>query len=159
MEGQLLLLVAATTTRAGTAAIPGGTAPQTASDGKDIVIVTPEDRSTTNIVTIASIAGAGLLVGAVGVYFNLDGKSESDKISAGVPTTRPWLPSDQAAADQASSDRTKTIVFYSLGGALIAGAAVMLILTDPGSTKTVIHPHTAISPLPGGAIAMHEWTF
>ncbi len=160
MRGPLLLLVAATTAaRAGTAAIPEGTAPQTASEGKDVVIETPEERTTMNIVAIASVAGGGALIGGLGVYFHLDSKTESDKVSAGVPTGRPWLPADQAAVDQASSDRTKAIIFYSLGGAAIIGAAVALILTDPGSTKTVIHPHTAIAPLPGGAIAMHEWRF
>jgi hypothetical protein len=166
MRRALLLLVAASTTaRAGTPATPEPGTPDydgpmfKAPAAKDYVVETPEERSTMNIVAIASVAGGGVLIGGLGVYFNLDSKTQSDKVSVGVPTGRPWTATDQAAVDQASSDRTKAIIFYSLGGAAIIGAAVALIVTDPGSTKTVIHPHTAIAPLPGGAIAMHEWSF
>ena len=164
MRVVLPLLVAATTVAhaqpsASEPPDPADTPMFKAPTGHDFVVETPEERSTTNIAVIAGIAGAGALVGGLGVYFHLDSRSESNKVSAGVPTSRPWLPADQAAVDQASSDRTKAVIFYSLGGALIIGAVVALIVTDPGTTRTVIHPHTAIAPTPGGAIAMHEWSF
>ena len=166
MRGALLLLVAASTVaRAGTPATPDPGTPDydgamfKSPTGPDYVVETPEERSTMNIVVIASVAGGGALLGGVGAYFNLDSKTQSDKVSTGVPTQKPWTAADQAAVDQASSDRTKAIVFYSLGGAAIIGATIALLLTDPGSTKTTIHPHTAIAPVPGGAIAMHEWRF
>jgi hypothetical protein len=164
MRATLLLLVAATTIAQ---AQPSATEPPDPADtpmfkaptGHDFVVETPEERSTTNIAAIAGIAGAGALVGGLGLYFHLDSRSESNKVTAGVPTSRPWLPADQAAVDQASSDRTKAALCYAVGGALIIGAVVALIVTDPGSTRTVIHPHTAIAPTPGGAIAMHVWSF
>lgn len=130
-----------------------------APTGHDFVVETDEERSTANIATIAGVAGAGALFGGIGVYFHLDSRSEANKVSAAVPTSRPWLPADQAAVDQASSDRTKAAIFYGLGGACLIGAVVALIVTDPGSTKTVIHPHTAIAPTPGGAIALRSWSF
>lgn len=156
----LLLLVAATrVARADEPADPNDTLVYKAPTGHDIVVVTDNDRSTSNIALVSGMAGAGALLGGVGLYFHLDSRSESSKVSATVPTSRPWLPSDQAAVDQAASDRTKAVIFYSLGGALVVAAAVMLIVTDPGSTTTVIHPHTALVPVPGGAIAMHAWSF
>lgn len=163
MRAALLLLVAATTAvRADAPPVspdydgPMFKAPTT---GKDIVIETPEERSSTNILVIASTAGAGALIGGLGLYFHLDSRSQSDKLSTTKATGRPWLPADQAAVDQAASDRTKAVVFYTVGGALIIGAVVALLVTDPGSTTTVIHPHTALVPTPGGAMAMHEWSF
>jgi hypothetical protein len=160
MRAALLLMLAATSVARADEAKPDYDGPMfKAPTGKDIVIETPEERSSTNIITISSIAGAGVVLGGIGVYFNLDGKSQADKVSTGVPLNKPWTAADQAAVDAASSDKTKTIIFYSLGGAAIVGAAVMLLMTDPGSTKTVIHPHTAIAPVPGGAIAMHAWSF
>lgn len=130
-----------------------------APTGGDIVIDTPNDRSTNNVILLSSLAGAGAILGGVGLYFHLDSRSQSDKISATANTGRPWTPADQATADTASSDRTKAAVFYAVGGALIIASAITLMLTDPGSTHTVIHPHTALAPVPGGAIAMHEWSF
>ena len=127
--------------------------------GHDIVVETPNERSTTNIASISGAAGLGAALGGLGVYFHLDSKSAANKVTADSPTNRPWLPADQAAVDQASSDRTKAAIFYGVGGALIIGAVVALIVTDPGSTRTVIHPHLAIAPTPGGAIAMRSWSF
>lgn len=127
--------------------------------GHDIVVEVQEDRSTANIAAISGVAGAGAIFGGLGVYFHLDSRTQSDKVSAGKATSRPWSPADQAAVDQAASDRTKAAVFYGVGGALLIGAVVAMIVTDPGSTKTIIHPHTAIAPTPGGAIAMRSWSF
>lgn len=130
-----------------------------APTGRDIVIDTPNDRSTSNIILVSSLAGGGAILGGIGLYFHLDSRSQSDKVSATAPTGRPWTGANQSAVDTAASDRTAAAVFYGVGGALIIAAAVTLMLTDPGSTRTVIHPHTALAPVPGGAIAMHEWSF
>jgi len=162
MRAVLALLVAATTAahaQPSEPADPADTPIFKPSVGHDIVVETQEDRSTANIAAIAGVAGAGALLGGLGVYFHLDSRTQSDKVSAGKPTSRPWSPADQAAGDQAASDRTKAAVFYGVGGALLIGAVVAMIVTDPGSTKTVIHPHTAIAPTPGGAIAMRSWSF
>ena len=161
MRAGLLLLVATTVAHAEPAepTDPTDTPVFKPPTGHDIVVEIPGERTNMNIAVISGIAAGGALIGGLGVYFHLDSKSESNKVSAGVPTSRPWLPSDQAAVDQAASDRTKAAIFYGVGGALIIAAVVALIVTDPGSTKTVIHPHTAIAPTPGGALAIHEWSF
>ena len=130
-----------------------------APTGHDIVVETPNERTAANIGLVAGLAGAGALIAGVGLYFHLDSRSESDKVTAGSPTSRPWGAADQTHVDNASSDRTKAIVFYSVGGALVIGALVTLFVTDPGSSTTVIHPHTSLAPVPGGAIAFHEWSF
>ncbi|MFI5123481.1 MAG: hypothetical protein ACHQJ5_11355, partial [Vicinamibacteria bacterium] len=38
---------------------------------REIVIEIPGERSTTNTVALAAVAGAGVIAGAIGVYFNL----------------------------------------------------------------------------------------
>ena len=155
----VLLLAAGRVARADEPADPNDTLVYKAPTGHDIIIDADNDRSTSNIALVAGMAGGGALLGGVGLYFHLDSRSESTKVSATVPTSRPWLPSDQAAVDQAAGDRTKAAIFYGIGGALVIAAAVTLIVTDPGSTRTVIHPHTALVPVPGGAVAMHAWSF
>ncbi|HUJ62128.1 MAG TPA: hypothetical protein VLX92_26660 [Kofleriaceae bacterium] len=137
--------------------------PPPANDGgKDIVITTEGERSTRNIAVLASIAGAGALLGGVGLYFHLDARSAADQVSADQPTGQPWTPADQTAYDRAHSSSVKAAVFYSLGGAALIGAVVGLIVTAPSSETTVIHPHrgtATFAPAPGGAVVGGVWSF
>ena len=135
-----------------------GTAPmQVPIRHEDIVVTTPGERSTKNIAILASIAGAGALLGGVGVYFNLDSRSAADSVSAHSPTSTPWTPQRQASFDQAHDSGVKAEIFYGLGGALVIGAVVGMIVTVPKSETTVIHPHITVQP--GGATLGGSWSF
>jgi hypothetical protein len=126
---------------------------------RDIVVEVPGERSTTNLAVLGGVAGAGLVAGAVGVYFHLDSRSQSDAISAPAATGKPWTSADQAKLDRASSDRTAAAVAYGIGGGLLLGAVIAWIATEPESERTIIHPHTAVAPTPGGAMIAHWWRF
>jgi hypothetical protein len=128
--------------------------------GKDIVITVPGERSHHNILVLSSIAGAGALLGAVGLYFNLDARSAANDVNADQAQHVPWTPALQSKYDQAHDSSVKAGVFYGLGGAVVIGAIVGLIITTPKDTTTVIHPHTAlIAPTPGGAVVGTAWSF
>ena len=135
-----------------------GTAPmQVPVRHKDIVVTTPGERSSKNIAILASLAGAGALVGGLGVYFNLDSSSAADSVSAHSPTSTPWTPQRQATYDQAHDSGVKAEIFYGLGGALVVGAVVGLLVTIPKEETTVIHPHVTVQP--GGATLGGSWSF
>jgi hypothetical protein len=126
-----------------------------------IVITTPGERAPTNIATVASLAGVGLLAGGLGVYFHLDGRDASDQVSAGIYTGKAWSQKQVDLVDKAHDDRTRAIVGYSIGGAALIGAIVYYIMTDPPSETTVIQPHSApaVMPTQGGALLGGTWSF
>jgi hypothetical protein len=124
---------------------------------KDIVVTTEGARSPKNIAILASIAGAGALLGGVGVYFNLQSRSAADDVSANSATSTPWTAARQATYNSAHDDGVKAGIFYGIGGALIVGAVVGLILTVPKEETTVIHPHINVQP--GGATLGGSWSF
>jgi len=125
----------------------------------DIVVEIPGERSTTNLAVLGGLTGGALVFGALAVYFHLDSRSLSNELSASMPTGKPWSPSLQNKDQQASDDRTRAAVLYSIGGALLVGAVVTYIATEPDSETQVIHPHTAVQPTQGGALVSHWWTF
>lgn len=138
-------------------------APRVFAQPHDIVVETPGERSTGNKLALGGMAAAGVLAGALGLYYHLDSRSLSDDVSADSATGRPWTSDLQSKVDRASDDRTKAAVFYSVGGVLIAGAIVALIVTEPKSETTVIRPHTAMPILApaqgGGAVVGGAWSF
>ena len=130
--------------------------------GKDIVIEVPGERTLTTRLVIGGLAGAGVVAGALGLYFHLDSRSAANAESADAMTGRAWTQEDVDQVDRASSSRTKAAVGYSIGGALLIGAVVALIATDPGSETAVIHPHTGVAtivPTAGGAVVGGVWSF
>jgi len=142
---------------------PADVAPRPLPHGKDIVIHTPGERSQNNIITLWSVAGAGALIGAIGLYYNLDARSASNDVNAVSQAHLPWTPQLQAKFDQAHDSSTKAAVFYSIGGAVVVGAIVGAILTQPKDETTVIHPHgtgtALVAPTPGGAVVGGAWSF
>jgi hypothetical protein len=124
---------------------------------KDIVVTTPGERTTKNIAILASIAGAGVLFGGVGVYYNLDSRSAANDVSAHRPMSVPWTSDRQATYDRAHDSAIKAGIFYGVGGALLVGAAVALIVTQPKDETTIIHPHLEVGP--GGATLGGTWSF
>lgn len=137
---------------------PGATAPHAVPfRHKDIVVTTPGERTTKNIAVLATIAGAGALLGGVGLYFNLDSQSAANDVSAHRPTSLPWTPERQATYDRAHDSGVKAGIFYGVGGALVLGAAIAYIVTEPKAETTVIHPHIEVGP--GGATLGGTWSF
>lgn len=127
---------------------------------KDTVLQVQDERSAANIAMVAGIAGAGALAGGIGLYFHLDSKSAADKVSAHRETGTVWTQADQATYQQAHDSGVKAAVFYSIGGALVIGAVVALIVTEPKTETVVIHPRgPSISPTPGGAMLGGTWRF
>jgi len=142
---------------AGSNAAPGEQALQAPFHHKDIVVTSTGERSAKNIAILASVAGAAALIGGLGVYYNLDSKSASDEVSAHRPLSVPWTTDRQATYDRAHDSAVKAEIFYGVGGALLIGAVVGLIVTQPKTETTVIHPHVAVGP--GGAVLGGSWSF
>ncbi len=130
-----------------------------ADEPHDITVEIPGERSTANIATLAGITGGAALFGAIGLYFHLDSRSISSDLSASMPTGKPWTDADRKKEAQASDDRTRAAIFYGIGGALLVGAVVTYIATEPGSEIQVIRPHTSVQPTPGGALVTRWWSF
>jgi hypothetical protein len=129
---------------------------------RPITIVAPGERSTNNKLALVGIAGAGLVAGAVGLYFHLDSQSASDDVGTDVFTGTAWSPAHQDLVDRADGSRTAAIAMYSVGGAFLVGAIAYWIVTDPGDETIVIQPRTAqptIVPTPGGAVVGGTWSF
>ncbi len=126
---------------------------------RDIVIKVDRDRDGKNIAVLAGLAGLGAVLGGVGLYYNLDSRDAAAAVSPRHPTNQPWTAAQQADYDRAHSSGVKAGVFYGLGGALVIAAVVTMIATAPGSETTVIHPHYAIAPTPGGAVVGKVWSF
>lgn len=124
---------------------------------EDIVVTSTPDRSSKNVAILASIAGAAAVFGGLGLYYNLDSKSAADEVSAHRPMSVPWTADRQATYDRAHDSAVKAEVFYGVGGALLIGAVVGLIVTQPQTETTVIHPHLAVGP--GGAVLGGSWSF
>ena len=138
------------------AAVPRGAA---AGDPHDIVVEIPGERSTTNIIVLGGVTGAAAIAGIIGVYFHLDSRTISNDLSSSKATGKAWTPDDVKKESQASDDRTRAAVAYSIGGALLVGAAVAFIVTEPTSEHRIITPHTAVQPTQGGALVSHWWSF
>lgn len=138
-------------------------APRVARADKDIVIEIPGERTMEQKVLVGGLAGAGVIAGAIGVYFHLDSRDAADEVSSDKFTGHAWTTEDVALVDRADRSRTRAIVGYSVGGALLIGAIVAYIVTDPPSETAIIRPHgkgsAMVTPIEGGAMATGTWSF
>ncbi len=136
--------------------------PRLAIADRDIVIETPGERSTTNKAVLGGLLGASLLIGGLGVYWHLDSRSAATDVSSSKFTGKAWSSEDIALADQADRSRTRATVAYGIGGALLIGAAIAFIVTDPPSETVVITPSRGtptVAPTQGGAVLGGMWSF
>jgi hypothetical protein len=126
-----------------------------------ITVTSPGERSSSNIQFLAGLAGAGLVLVGVGVFYNLDSRDSANAISESGPTGQPWTTGDQGDYDQNHDQKVRAAVFYSIGGAALVGALVTWILTAPADQVTVIQPHVTptVTPAPGGALLGGQWRF
>lgn len=129
---------------------------------RPITIIAPGERTTNNKLILGGIAGAGVLAGAVGLYFHLDARSTGDEVATDVFTGTAWSAAKQDLVDDANRSRTAAIAFYGVGSAFLIGAVVYWIATDPPDETIVIRPRAAratIAPTPGGAVIGGTWSF
>jgi len=151
-----------TTTRIVASALVLVGASRIAAADRDIVIETPGERSTNTRLFLAGLAGAGALVGGLGVYWHLDSRTAADDLSASKFTGMAWTAEDIALAERADRSKARATIAYSIGGALIVGAVIAFIVTDPPSETIVIKPSRGtptVAPTEGGAVLGGMWSF
>jgi hypothetical protein len=118
---------------------------------RDITIEIPGERTRDNKLLLAGLGAAAVLVSGLGVYWHLDSRDASDEVSSDELTGKAWTETQVALVDRADRSRTRAIVAYSLGGALLIGTLVTYIVTEPESTTSVIHTGVAIAPAEHGS--------
>jgi hypothetical protein len=129
---------------------------------REIVIEIPGERSTANTLVLVGIAGAGVLAGAIGVYSNLDARSAQQDVEADRFLNRPWTQAQVDLVERADRSSARAGICYGIGGALLLGAAIAFIVTDPKSETSVIRTTRAtptVAPAPGGAVLGGAWRF
>jgi hypothetical protein len=129
---------------------------------RDIVVEIPGERSLPTKLAVGGIAAGGVLAGVVGLYFHLDSRSAVDNVDAGRFVGKPWTQDQVDQVDRAARSRTRAAIGYGVGGALVIGAVIAFIVTDPKSETSVIHTTRAtpiVSPVPDGAVVGGAWRF
>lgn len=125
---------------------------------RDIVIEVPGERTKQNKLAIAGVAVGGVLVGAIGVYYNLESRDAANEASADRFTGKAWTPDKMERVQDARDAGRNATIAYSIGGALLVGAIAAFIITAPKSETTVIRTG-GISPTDGGALVHGTWSF
>jgi hypothetical protein len=127
----------------------------------EVVVDIPGERSKNNKIVLASIAGAAVLAGAIGLYFHLDSRSATSSVEASTPTGEAWTPAHDALVERAERSSARAGVAYGVGGAILLGAIVTYIATHPKGTQQIIQPSrmTTFVPAPGGGVVGSVWRF
>lgn len=130
---------------------------------RDIVVEIPGERTRTNQIVLGSLLGSGVVIGALGLYFNLDARSAKQDVDARIFTGRVWTQREVDLVARADRSSTRAAIAYGIGGALVAASAIAFILTDPKSETSVIRttrPAPVLAPsTSGGAILGGAWRF
>ena len=130
---------------------PGGAIPTTSEPTPEPDAVDATAGRWKKIAGLSLLGGGAVAVG-LGVYFNvrLLGKEHDleDRFSSIDPMF--WTPEAQALEDDMKRQKTRAQIAYGIGGALLAGGAVLSYLGFTESAPEAV----ALTPLPGGA-AVH----
>jgi|GEM_PF-6382788 len=119
-------------------------------------------------IVLASLFGAAVVFGGLGLYFHLDSRHASNEISfVGGTPRRTYDRSVADTRDRAMRSRTLAIVGYSISGALLVATIVAMAKTQPGEEIVTIDdekaPATTVPVsfmvVPGGAIVGKVWRF
>jgi hypothetical protein len=138
--------------------------------GKDVIIVSYPDRSKKNITVLLALAGSGVAMGALGLYFHLDSRSAANEINADSSRGVPWSAAHQDTYERSERSAAIATVLYGVGGALVLASAVTYIVTEPKAETMVIQPHGTghaslprrtpiVAPTRGGALVGGAWSF
>lgn len=126
---------------------------------REIVINVPGERSTTNRLTLLSLLGAGVIGGAVGLYFHLDSRDSAEALDSRRFSGDVWTPDRAALVEDNDRARQRATIGYAIGSVFAIATIVTFIVTEPPSQRTVIRTGASASLVPGGAIATHGWEF
>jgi hypothetical protein len=135
-----------------------------------------KERTSGEWIFIASLGGGAVAASGVGLLFTLDSRRKSNRISAiGRHTGQVYTSEVESTRRAALRSRTVAIVGFSVGGALLAGATVAFIATDPGSEVIDLEEYQrrfdqgqgqgqgafvpVVDPQPGGAVLGASWAF
>lgn len=127
--------------------------------GRDILIEVPGERTMNNKLVLGGMLAAGVIAGALGVYWHLDSRDASNAVEADEFTGEAWSPAHAAEVDRAERSKTRATVAYSIGGAFVVGTVVAYILSEPKSETTVIRTGATIAPTRDGAVVSKAWSF
>jgi hypothetical protein len=146
----------------------------------EVKITTARSRTPRQRLLIGGLLGGAVASAGIGLYFHLDGRSASEEVTALNPTHEVWTRERQDRYDHAKSARVGAIIGYTGGGLLLAAAAVVFYLTDPGTEVREVgvrvvpakRPPPAppsggalrlqgidVAPLQGGAMLEAAWRF
>ncbi|MGN6109850.1 MAG: hypothetical protein ACTHU0_32380 [Kofleriaceae bacterium] len=129
---------------------------------RDLTIDVPGERSTTNKIVLGALAGSAVVLGALGVYYNLDARDAADAISRDHFIGTTWGAAEVGLADRADRSSTRAKVYYGVGGAVLVGTVVAFLITAPKTDQVVIHTTGAlptVNPVAGGAVVGSAWRF
>lgn len=128
---------------------------------RDIYIEVPGERSRNNKLIIGGVAGFGVLVGALGLYWHLDSRDATNEVEATMTTGKAWTEHDVALVDRAERSKTRATVAYVIGGTALIGAIAAFIYTAPKSETSVIHTGgvTVVPTSDGGTMVTKLWSF
>ncbi|RMH41686.1 MAG: hypothetical protein D6689_10355 [Deltaproteobacteria bacterium] len=119
-------------------------------------------------IVLASLAGATLAAGGLGLYFHLESKRASDEVSrfSGDHSGLVYTDEVDRRRRDALDNRTRAIAMYATGGVLLVGTVAYFIWTSPDPVERSYADdaeeagrQTWWTPVPGGAVAGASWTF
>ena len=127
---------------------------------RQIEIEVPGERSRNNKLMVGGLLAAGVIGGALGVYWHLDSRDASDAVASDEFTGEAWTDDHVALVERAERSKTRAIVAYSIGGAFVLGTIITYIVTDPKSETAVIRTGAVVTPTTdGGAMVSKAWSF
>jgi hypothetical protein len=138
---------------------------------QDIVVRFHPDRTRNNVTLLAALGGAGVVFGAVGVYFHLDWRSANDDVAADRYTGHTWSAERQDTYERAQRSSLAAGVCYGIGAGFLLATAIAYMATEPGMETRIIHPHDngaplarrlpriQVGPTRGGAVVGSAWSF
>jgi tetratricopeptide (TPR) repeat protein len=122
---------------------PGGTPATTFGPTGGPVDQGPEAPSQTLEYAGFGVAGVGAIVLGVGVYYGLQAKDMSDKIT-NWPKNTPWPDTIKAMEQEGKDDQSKQIEFMIAGGAVLGVGVVMAVI---GHSHASSAEHVTLRPV------------
>lgn len=132
---------------------------------KQLVFKEEGKRTKTQNITLLSLAGAAVLAGAVGSFYLLDARSQSDEVSAsGLHTLLAWSPELEATRKDALRSNRIGTVSMGISGGFAAATIIAYIITQPDKEVGYQDWQTrnrlpSITPADGGLVIGQGWAF